>query len=351
MRRMGLLVCTAATVTALGTAAAPGAGADGLPVVEVNVGKSGVALPSGGGPRYVAVSVGADTLVASTSQQTGAVLRSTRLEGDLTIPAVSYDRTAGGLSADGSTLALIEPRKAFPRRTTGLAVLDAEDLKLRDRVELDGDFSYDALSPDGSTLYLIQYESPRDASQYGVRAYDLERGRLLKDPIVDPTEPDEDMAGFPMARAMSPDGRWAYTLYEGVKHEPFVHALDTETGTAACIDLTQIEGMPGWKLGLDVAPSDGALTVLVKDDPKLRIAPEGFAVTRIEPPAPEAAAEDGGPPWALIALAAGGVLGIAALLRLHRRRGGGGPVSEAELEELVDLDATPEAARERAGIS
>jgi MYXO-CTERM domain-containing protein len=39
---------------------------------------------------------------------------------------------------------------------------------------------------------------------------------------------------------VSADGRWAYTLYANPEGEPFIHALDTERRTAACIDLDDL---------------------------------------------------------------------------------------------------------------
>ena len=47
------------------------------------------------------------------------------------------------------------------------------------------------------------------------------------------------MGGLPMTRAVSRDGRWAYTLYGGGT-ETFIHALDTVGRTAACIDLEML---------------------------------------------------------------------------------------------------------------
>jgi len=77
------------------------------------------------------------------------VLRSRIIHGVLTIPAVAYDGSAAGLSADGTTLVLIEPRKSFPRAETTLVVLDTRALRVRTLVRLRGDFSFDAVSPDG----------------------------------------------------------------------------------------------------------------------------------------------------------------------------------------------------------
>ena len=45
------------------------------------------------------------------------------------------------------------------------------------------------------------------------------------------------MTGKPVTRAMSPNGQWAYTLYQGSDEGPFVHALDTSGRSAKCIDL------------------------------------------------------------------------------------------------------------------
>jgi hypothetical protein len=48
------------------------------------------------------------------------------------------------------------------------------------------------------------------------------------------------MRGSPVTRMLSTDGRWAYTLYDGGGNEPFVHALDTATSRAHCIDLPML---------------------------------------------------------------------------------------------------------------
>jgi hypothetical protein len=182
------------------------------------------------------------TLVAKVRRDGGQVLRSRMLRGSFTIPAVAYDGSASGLSADAGTLVLIRPRARFPQQRTRLVVLDAKRLRLRSRLTLRGDFSFDALSPDGRTMYLIEYRSRRDPTRYAVRAYDLRRGQLLRAPIVDPREPDERMRGLPVSRATSSDGRWEYTLYDGAGSHPFVHALDTARGEAACIDLDALAG-------------------------------------------------------------------------------------------------------------
>jgi hypothetical protein len=219
---------------------ASAASADGLPVVDVDVGSSGVADPAQQ-VRYAALQVGPKTVVARIESNGGRIVGSRQLQGRFTIPAVAYDRSAAGLSADGRTLVLITPRPQFPRAQTMFAVLDARKLKLRKTVMLSGDYSFDALSPAGRWMYLIHYTSPKDPLQYEVVALDLRSGKLDSEPIVDPREPDEKMNGHPLTRATSADGRWAYTLYEGAEH-PFVHALDTSRQDARCIDLDWLHG-------------------------------------------------------------------------------------------------------------
>lgn len=207
------------------------AGAGGGPVLP-GFSTQGVATANGQ-LRYLARSVGPDTRVIVRARD-GRTRAATSLRGRFAVPMVAYDGSAGGLSADGHTLLLVRPRVAFPQRLTTLAILDARVLRTRLLVHLRGDFSFDAISPNGVWVYLIQYTSRTDTNRYRVRALDARTGRLSPRPIVDPRD-REKMGGFPIARATSRDGRWAYTLYLGT--EPFVHALNTAERTARCLDL------------------------------------------------------------------------------------------------------------------
>jgi hypothetical protein len=179
------------------------------------------------------------------------------LRGSYHLPAVAYDRTPGGLSADGGTLVLADFARIYPPKRTHLAILDTRLFlrhprlpgQLRPRhavtyLSLPGAFSVDAISPDGSLIYLIQsFYAHRRLTHYQVRALETETGRLLPRPIVDPNEPDERMQGSPISRAAGADGRWAYTLYAGSDGEPFLHALDTVHRRAVCVDLPQLEDL------------------------------------------------------------------------------------------------------------
>jgi hypothetical protein len=248
-------------LVALGAVAPTAATADGLPVLGVDVGSQGVAAHTS--PiRYVTLRAGRKTVVARTAVGNGRVLGFTNVPGNFTIPAVAYDGSASGLSADAGTLVLIQPQLAFPRARTAFAILDAKRLKLRKLVTLRGDFSFDAISPHGRTMFLIQYVSALDPTRYNVRAFDLRSGRLVPNPIVDPHERQDAMRGSPLTRATSSNGRWAYTLYDGAGGTPFVHALDTSKRRARCIDLPMLAGRQDLgQLRITVTPGSSTLSV------------------------------------------------------------------------------------------
>jgi hypothetical protein len=271
MRRVLAWIAVAAFV------AAGVARGDGLPVLGIDVGATGV-VASSGEERYVTVPAGSNTVVERVGTGDGVILASALLPGALTVPAVAYDGSAGGLSGDGRTLVLIQPRQTFPRKHTRMAVLDTRNFVPWRWIELRGDFSFDAVSPGGALVYLIQYPHPRDPTSYLVRAYDVHAGRLLRQPVVDPTEPDEKMRGYPLSRASSAGGRWAYTLYDGAGGTPFLHALDTTKRTARCIDLDDLAGraLPALRLQLD--EKGHTLRVVSRDARVLGVDTRTFAV-------------------------------------------------------------------------
>ena len=213
------VVAVAAPVTAAGGGPTPGfAGGTGISTRD-------------GRTRYVTVSA-ADGTVVEAIDAHGTVLRYNWLPGALGIPLVTYDGSAGGLSNDGKRLVLVSYAAAT---VTEFAVLGTSTLSVAKSIQLTGLWSFDALSPNGKTMYLIQYVRP-EYSHYRVLAYDLTRGRLLGGVIADKTETGA-MIGSPQVRLTRADGSWAYTLYVRPKGTAFVHALDTVHRTAVCIDL------------------------------------------------------------------------------------------------------------------
>jgi hypothetical protein len=176
------------------------------------------------------------------------------------------------------------------------------------------------VSPDGSWLYVIHYISPTDPTRYLVQPYDIRRGRLMSKPIIDPDEPGEKMRGNPLSRAMSADGRWAYTLYDGAGATPFVHALDTVARSAHCIDLDGIaSGTDLWQLRLGVDRDSNLLVVRNGATPMLLIDLRTLRVAR-------ATAADAPPdaarhfPPLLLVTGGGALVALAVGLIWMRRR-------------------------------
>jgi hypothetical protein len=300
-----------------------GANAAGPPLPSSASGKAGAVAP-GGHERIITRRAGDDTRVVAVRRSDGAILRSRRIPGRWAIPAVTLDNATTGLSADGRTLVLARPTRAFPPKATRLAVLDVRTLVMRRRLTLPGFFTVDAVSPDGRSAYLIQYSDA--ILDYRVRALDTRIGRLDPRDVVDPREPGEQMGGLPMTRAMSPDGRWAYTLYGGGE-EVFIHALDTVGRTAACIDLDMLPTQSDLS-GVSLRVSDRQLRVLDRGEVVATVDARTFAVTEPgaqappAPPRPATAppAASGSFPWPALVLV-GTLAGLgAAALALRRGR-------------------------------
>lgn len=215
----------------------PAALADGGPAPGIVDGWDGVTTP-GSAVRYVTYSAGARTVVAQVRKSDGRTLRYTAFPGQWGVPMVAWNGTAGGLSRDGRTLVLGAVSNTPKLRTySSFLILGTKELSTVNIVGAKGDLSFDALSPDAKTLYLIQHVATTDLTHYIVRSYDLARARLNPGAIADKTQRGWVMAGQPMARATSSDGRWVYTLYQRNGGYPFVHVLDAVRGVAHCVGI------------------------------------------------------------------------------------------------------------------
>ena len=215
---------------AAGNATAGGGG----PSPGVVVGWVGTLDPAGA-VRYVTLPASGATAVAAIRKSDGRVLRYVTVRGAYGIPQVAFDGTTEGVSRDGKTLVLAT--YAGVAGETSFAVLGTTPLRLRKTVTLQGNWSFDALSPDGATLYAIEYLGTGQNVPYNVRAVSLVSGKPLGGPIVDKREPDEKMNGSPVSRATRKDGSWAYTLYAKPDGTAFVHALSLTGRNALCVDL------------------------------------------------------------------------------------------------------------------
>jgi hypothetical protein len=306
MRRLAL--CLAIAVA--GLAVAPVAQADG-PMFVTQDG-AGVAH---GSLRYVAVNTtsGHGTDLVEVSTRGHSIGPALRIPGAWGLPYTAAG--AEGLSHDGGTLVLGSAGVGISSPTRFL-VVDPRHMRVVRTVALDGYFSYDALSPDASRLYLIQYTrgQTQDTSRYIVRAYDMRTNRLLPGKIAARSEDGEEktMAGYAVTRATGAGGRWVYTLYQKPSGEPFVHALDTVRGVAYCIDLPANRGV--YNIVLSLRDRDRTLVADWRSGrPWLNVAVGSWEISY-----PRA-----GFPWAWIGAGIGAALALmtagALLLRRHRR--------------------------------
>jgi hypothetical protein len=245
MKFLLALVTAAALATAI---AASGAKGDGSPYTPGLVQGADGVLSSSREIRFVTLATARSTVVAAIRVRTGRVVRSNVLRGFYGVPILAWDNSTGGVSADGRTLVLGSygplPGDAG---VTRFAVLSTRTLRKSRTIALRGSWAYDAISPDGSRMFLVEYLAAGQNPRYRVRSLDVRTGRLDAEAIVDRREDEVLMRGQPVTRVASLDGRWAYTLYARPKHGPFVHALDTARAEAYCVDLPvrlrQIEQM------------------------------------------------------------------------------------------------------------
>jgi hypothetical protein len=208
--------------------------AKGGPAPGVSVGWDGT-VDASSAVRYVALPAAKTTAVAAVRTSDGRVLRYATIRGAYGIPLVAFDGTAEGISTDGKTLVLAD--LGVDQRQTRFAVLSTATLRLKKAITLPGLWAYDALSPNGRTLYATQYLGTEANARYNVRSVSLVTGKPVGDAIIDRREPDEQMNGSPWARTRTADGAWAYTLYAKPNGTGFVHALDTAKRRAFCVDL------------------------------------------------------------------------------------------------------------------
>ena len=248
-----------------------------LHLVEASSGEvQDMAIPDGtpatNWRRVVSARVdGGETVVRDDIVQPGLGGAELRIAGHWRLPTVGLDPVAAGRSLNGSTIVLVEgadnpdagkSRFAVLQHFTLGAVQTAGDspLRLARIVDLPGAFEYDTLSPDGSILYLVQHLDAAAGGHYQVRAVDVATGTLRDGVIVDKGNPDEWMAGSPIAQLRQPGGS-VLTLYDGPEH-PFIHALNSGEAWALCIDLPAAgpDDGTGWRdWGLASSPDGSAV--------------------------------------------------------------------------------------------
>jgi hypothetical protein len=262
--------------------AADSAKGDGSPYAPGLVqGAEGVVSPDGS-VRFVTLATTRSTVVASIQAHTGRVVRSVPLRGFYGVPIVAWDNSTGGVSGDGRTLVLgsYGPPPGTPG-VTRFVVLRASTLRIERRLALRGSWAYDAISPDGSKLFLIEYLAAGQNPHYRVRSLEVATGRLDAEPVVDRRDDEVLMRGQPVTRAAGGDGRWAYTLYARPRQGPFVHALDTSRSAAYCVDLpVRLSQVAQMQLRLRIAGKGRLLVIRRAGTPVVAVDTDTLDVAR-----------------------------------------------------------------------
>ena len=156
-------------------AAAPGIAGKGGPTPDPLFGWEGVTSPSGG-VRYVAL---ADWKQIDDGRRDPRRGRPRDRLGELQghargSPRSRWDGTKDGLSADGRRLVLASYSSRAVRPAHDVPRPRREDAASRvRRIELPGHWAFDALSPNGTTIYALQYGAP--GSGHYERARDRRR--------------------------------------------------------------------------------------------------------------------------------------------------------------------------------
>jgi DNA-binding beta-propeller fold protein YncE len=165
-----------------------------------------------------------------TDPRSGDIQRSMQIGGSYRLPAATANGVPGGLSPDGHLLVV----QSHDQRSTHMLVIDTGHLAITRRVDLAGDFEFDAIDDSGANLYLIQRLNGRE---YYVRLYDVSSGALTDNIVVDKSDGNQAMTGLRLSGLPSSGGHWLFSMYVRPDESPFVHALSLDGPFAFCLDL------------------------------------------------------------------------------------------------------------------
>jgi sugar lactone lactonase YvrE len=151
------------------------------------------------------------------------------------LPSLGYQGPTAGLSPNGQWLALTDNGTARTGKLVTSFLVGPSSLSNSFKtVHVNGDFSFDAISDTGQSLYLIQRMG--DPNHYQVRLLDVASGTLVEHPVVDKRDSNEPMNGIRGDSVADSQGQYVFTVYAR-QAGPFIHALPLDQPYAWCIDL------------------------------------------------------------------------------------------------------------------
>lgn len=276
-RLLGLLIIAVAGLTACGRyASAPPAaagyrlfveqgfnGAEQVTVLNSGTGAVERQLPIGtpapDWSRYYTVTqLTATERLNALDPASGLTLAQATIPAGYVLPSLGFQGPTAGLSPNGQWLVLTRQSGNVSSFLVGASSL-SRPFKT---VKVNGDFTFDALSNDGQSLYLIQKMG--DRNHYQVRLYDLASQSLAVQPVADKREPNEPMNGIRGDSVADPHGNYVFTVYAR-NNGPFIHALPLSQPVAWCLDLpaknaSDLEEQFHWSLAIN---QEGSLVYAV----------------------------------------------------------------------------------------
>lgn len=184
---------------------------------------------------YTITQLAGNSRLSAIDPASGRTIAQRTIPAGFALPTLGYLGPTAGLSPNGAWLTLTDNSRATTGKLVTTFLVGASSLSGSFKtVRVDGDISFDALSNDGKSLYLIQKMG--DPNHYQVRLYDVEGGLLAPQPVVDKRESNEPMNGIRGDSVADPTGNYVYTVYvrDG---GPFIHALPLGVPFAWCVDL------------------------------------------------------------------------------------------------------------------
>jgi YVTN family beta-propeller protein len=242
------------------------------------------AIASPDGSVHYALEGSAPTTLRWTDAKTGRAIIQLALPG-----AYAFANAVGpaptGFSPNGRWLVLVGDVGA----KSTFAVVDTSLVRLAAVAQVPGAFTYDAVSDDGTSLYLIEGITPEAArdlpgvsARYGyrVRVYDVPAAKLSETLVVDvklaaqttannaETRLDGIMNGIYQSSVPSRDGRWNFSFYYNPSRGPFIHVLHLDSRSAFCIlDLPLVSGGYEKRLGWSLALTPSGKTLYAVNGP------------------------------------------------------------------------------------
>jgi hypothetical protein len=184
---------------------------------------------------YTVMPVASSARLMALDPSSGRTIAQATIPRGYFLPSLGYQGPTAGLSPNGQWLALTDNGSALTGKLVTSFLVGPSSLSTSFKtVHLEGDFSFDAISDTGQSLYLIQRMG--DPNHYQVRLLDVASGTLVEHPVVDKRDSTEPMNGIRGDSVADSQGQYVFTVYAR-EAGPFIHVLPLDQAFAWCIDL------------------------------------------------------------------------------------------------------------------